>query len=139
MFGKIDTAASWAFAQKATKHSAHTAWLRNMGATKYFESVGHAFGRMGQMDTLDTKPYRYLKDDATKTPTLILSFFPDGAQTAFGDGEKVEFDAKASAWLTNDDVKYPAKPGDATPPVEAYAKSVAATVLAAATIASTLY
>jgi len=41
---------------------------------------------MGQMDELDTKPYQYIEDTPSKTPTMILSFFPDGAQTAFTAG-----------------------------------------------------
>lgn len=143
MYSQKETAASWTFSQKDLKHSANTGWLVNNDSanTKYYANVGHAFGRLGQTSDIDTKSYSYREDTLSKPATMLLSFFPDTGVTEFGSAatDKVTFDVKATAWLTNDDVKYPGAPSEPTSIIQLSAQRIASTVIAAATIASTLF
>lgn len=138
-----NSGSGWTFASKDPKLSTAVGFLEaNPSSGNTVNSnAGHAFGRIGQGDELDTLPYTYQEEvlKATDEGVVInLSVFPESDATAIGSGKKITFDVKGNKWLTVNDVK-PISVTSATLPESVGATKVFASILAGATVLSTLY
>lgn len=116
-----------------------------VSATTTHPSVGHSFGRLGQGAAAmpaNAKPYVFIGSTApatTDAPRMLVNVFPNSGVVAFTGTQVINFKAKEAKWATQADFAPASCPGAPTSMTVLGAQQLAASVLAAATVAYTLY
>lgn len=136
---KSDTnsAGSAGSSRLAFLQSADTATLTTTG------QVGHVFGKLGQgtaaLPDATNKGFAWAKSEAANTPTILVNLIPSVAASTLADKKTITVNAAPLGWHAATDFDLPAVPGKAADPDNLGAKALAATLVAAAAVGSTLF